>query len=442
MNLKPLKWIIVLALALVQTGSAGIALAEPTLSPKERLGKAIFEDPELSVGRNQACAFCHTPDTGFTSPRADINAGGAVVEGSVPGRFGNSKPPSISYAAQSPVLYHTYEDGDLLFIGGTFWNGRASGKSLGSPVADQAQMPFLDPNEMALPHAACVVKRVCQPANPAHYPVTLAAVWGEEICRIDLPPGLDAACAKPEGKIELGTEASEKVDAAFGRIALSIAAFEASSEVNPFSSKFDLVRAGKADFTAQEKLGLELFEDKGKCADCHVLEPGPGGSPPLFTDFTYDNLGVPANPQNPFYANSRFNPKGRDWVERGLAVFLESDPLYAAGAPAQRGKVKVPSLRNVDKRPNPDFVKAFMHNGYFKTLKGVVNFYNTRDTKPRCKTPNLTAAQAIAQNCWPGPEVTENVNTDEMGDLKLTETEEAAIVAFMKTLSDGYQPSE
>ena len=410
--------------------------------PKERLGKAIFEDPELSVGRNQACASCHTPETGFTSPRADVNAAGAVVEGSTAGRFGNSKPPSISYAAQSPVLYHAVEDGDLLFIGGAFWNGRAAGKALGSPVADQAQMPFLDPNEMALPHAACVVKRVCEPAAPDHYPLRLTDVWGDDICRIDWPDRLEASCADPAARISLQPEIAEKVATAFDSIARTIAAYEASAEVNPFSSKFDFVRTGKAEFTAQEKQGLELFEGKGKCADCHVLDPGPRGEPPLFTDFTYDNLGVPANPANPFYRNTRSNPLGRDWVERGLAGYLESDPLYKSAAAAQLGKVKVPSLRNVDERPSADFVKAFMHNGYFKTLKGVVNFYNTRDAKPRCKEAGLSEAQAMAAHCWPKPEVAENLNTDEMGKLKLTGPEEDAIVAFMKTLSDGYQPSE
>ena len=97
-------------------------------------------------------------------------------------------------------------------------------------------------------------------------------------------------------------------------------------------------------------------------------------------------------------------------------------------------------MRNVDKRSRRDFVKAYMHNGYFKTLKGLVHFYNTRDIKPPCKNPHTTEADAIAQQCWPAAEVTDNVNKEELGDLKLTADEEAAIVAFMKTLSDGYVP--
>ena len=105
------------------------------------------------------------------------------------------------------------------------------------------------------------------------------------------------------------------------------------------------------------------------------------------------------------------------------------------------GKHKVPTLRNVDKRPDKAFVKAYMHNGYFKTLKGLVHFYNTRDTKPACPGP-FTEAQAIAADCWPGPEVKDNVNKDELGDLGLTDAEEDAIVAFMKTLSDGFIPDK
>jgi cytochrome c peroxidase len=96
-------------------------------------------------------------------------------------------------------------------------------------------------------------------------------------------------------------------------------------------------------------------------------------------------------------------------------------------------------LRNVDLRPDEEFVKAYGHNGYFKTLEGIVHFYNTRDVLPECPGA-YTEAQALAENCWPAPEVLENVNTDELGNLGLTPDEEAALVAFLKILSDGYMP--
>ena len=156
----------------------------------------------------------------------------------------------------------------------------------------------------------------------------------------------------------------------------------------------------------------------------------------LFTDFTYDNLGVPRNPQNPFYFEPEWNPDGLLWVDEGLGGFLRS---VGESYESELGKQKVPTLRNVDKRPGPGFVKAYGHNGYFKSLKGIVNFYNTRDVKPSCPDPFTTEADAMKQGCWPVPEVAVNVNTDELGDLGLTPEEEDAIVAFLKTLSDGYQ---
>jgi cytochrome c peroxidase len=108
-------------------------------------------------------------------------------------------------------------------------------------------------------------------------------------------------------------------------------------------------------------------------------------------------------------------------------------------AAGEMGKHKVPTLRNVDRRPYPGFVKAYGHNGYFKTLEGIVRFYNTRDVKPACPG-SYTEAQALAADCWPAPEVAANVNTAELGNLHLTPRQEQAIVSFLRALSDGYQP--
>lgn len=417
------------------------AVGSDGLSARARLGKSIFFDTALSAGKNQSCAFCHAPETGFTAPREDTNAAGAVVEGSIAGRFGNAKPPTVTYMSAAPVLHHRVEDGETLFVGGAFWNGRATGRELGNPIADQALGPFLNPLEMALPDAACVVRRVCHPDDPSAYPVRLQDLWGHEVCQIDWSTELDKLCADPDVTIALDEDAREAVKGAFEKIGLAIAAYESSAEVQPFSSKYDLVMAGQVDFTEEEAEGLALYKGKGLCANCHVLDAGPKGEPALFTDFTYDNLGVPRNPDNPFYAQSAvFNPEGRSWVEVGLHATLTQDPLYAALAEANMGKVKVPTLRNVDKRPAPGFVKAYMHNGYFKSLKTVVHFYNTRDVKPRCNDAMTREADAMRLGCWPAPEVEANRNTDEMGDLNLSEAEENAIVAFMTTLSDGYKP--
>jgi cytochrome c peroxidase len=233
----------------------------------------------------------------------------------------------------------------------------------------------------------------------------------------------------------------KNVDGAYEKIGRSIAAYERSAEVNPFNSRFDdFWRKAKSagldvetvsvenarsfagmGLDENELRGLVLFNTKGLCARCHVLT-SVGGKPPVFTDYSYDNLGIPRNPDNPFYKMPpEYNPDGERWIDRGLGHFLEeSDPLRDHAA-KNIGKHKTPTLRNVDLRPRPGFAKAYMHNGYFKSLEDVVRFYNTRD-----------AAGAK----WPAPEITDNLNTTELGNLGLTAAEEAAIVAFMKTLSD------
>lgn len=401
-----------------------------------QLGKSLFFDSSLSVNQNQPCAHCHDPDQGFSSPHGDINAAGAVVEGSVFGRFGNRKPPNAAYASAGPVLHHTFEGGEILFVGGAFDDGRATGHVTGTVVGDQAMGPFTNPVEMGMPHPACVVMRACAEKSAAEYPVTLPDIWGAEICAIDFPAGLDAQCEDPDAGIAIEEEAlAGAIDAAFTAIARSIGAYEGSPEVTRFTSRFDRWTEGEATLSAQELAGFDLFRGKALCAECHVLDRGPHGEPALLTDFTYDNLGVPANPENPWYQQAAFNAEGADWVDRGLGAFLATDAVYDQIAPRMDGKQKVPTLRDVDARTAPDTPKAFMHNGYFKTLEGVVHFYNTRDVEPRCARL-LTEAEALEQGCWPAPEIAETVNRDELGDLKLTEADEAALVAFMKTLTN------
>ena len=229
----------------------------------------------------------------------------------------------------------------------------------------------------------------------------------------------------------------QKPDEAFERIAQALARYQKEDPAfQPFSSKYDAVLRRQASLTPQEERGLALFKDekKGNCAACHPADKAADGSHPLFTDFTYDNLGVPRNPDNPFYAMQADNPAGQAWIDPGLGGFLATEPAWRLQARAEFGKHKVPTLRNVDKRPAVDFVKAFGHNGYFKSLKEIVHFYNTRDTLPVCASGD--AGERVS--CWPLPETALNMNTEELGDLGLTEAEEEAIVAFMQTLTDGY----
>jgi cytochrome c peroxidase len=351
-----------------------------------------------------------------------------VYEGSVPDSFGDRKPPSAAYATLSPIFH---QDKQGLFIGGNFWDGRATGEVLGNPAADQAQGPFLNPVEQALPDKACVVYRVCtgEPGEgPGQYPVSFEDVWSAESCEIIWPSDIDTVCATEGTTVDLSLADRAKVETDYGRIALSIAAYEDSAEVNAFTSKHDFTFTGAVKLSKQEQRGFALFRGKGQCRRCHTSN----GKQALFTDFTFDNLGVPQNPENPAGV-------APDFVDAGLGGFLMIAGYDEDVYEAEWGKQKVPTLRNVDKRPDGDFVKAYGHNGYFKSLEGIVHFYNTRDVKPECAGA-YTEAQALAADCWPAPEVAENVNTDELGDLGLTPKEEAAIVAFLKTLSDGYVP--
>jgi cytochrome c peroxidase len=394
------------AARLLSTVSAAVAL-----SRNEALGRLVFFDTRLSGGAiPQACAACHDPNAGWTGPLSAINEHGAVYEGSVPGRFGNRKPPSSAYATLSPIFHLETDRDDQLFEGGNFWDGRATGEQLGNPAADQALGPFLNPVEQALTSGADVVRLVCD----GPYASVFTEVWGAGACE----PGNAAQ--------------------SYGRIGLSIAAFEGSVESNAFTSKFDAYRAHRVNLTPEEHRGFALFVGKAKCAGCHVTGDE-GGGRALFTDFTFDNIGTPKNPENPWYGMSAFNPEGANWRDPGLGGFLTTRPEYQALAQENMGKHKVPTLRNVDLRPWPGFVKAYTHNGYFKSLESLVHFYNTRDVLPTCPG-DYTEAQALVANCWPLPEVAANVNRTELGDLRLSAREEQAIVAFMRALSDGYRP--
>jgi cytochrome c peroxidase len=149
------------------------SLAAP-LTPIEQLGERLFNDKQLSINNNQACADCHALRVGWTGPEPSINRAGSVYEGSIHGRFGNRKPPSSAYATTSPIL-ELVDASTGFFVGGNFWDGRATGQKLGNPAADQAQGPFLNPAEQALPDAGCVARRA--------------------------PPGATGACSRTSGEL-------------------------------------------------------------------------------------------------------------------------------------------------------------------------------------------------------------------------------------------------
>ncbi|MBT9613092.1 MAG: c-type cytochrome [Burkholderiales bacterium] len=371
---------------LLQTAQAAEPVAPATIfTAKAQLGRMIFFDASLSEPAGQACATCHAPERAFSDP--DQRA--PTSKGVLAGRMGKRNTPSILYARFSPAFH--FEPKEKHYEGGQFWDGRAA------TLEVQAKGPMLNPLEMANPDPQTVVKKI----RTASYAPLFETVFGKG--------------------------ALDQTDQAYMHIAEALAEFQRDRTFTPFSSKYDRYLAGQLKLSAQELRGLRLYENekKGNCAACHPNQPSTTGAPPLFTDFTYDNLGVPRNPANPFYRLAKaHNPEGEKFIDRGLGGALNKR--------REDGKFKVPTLRNIA------LTAPYMHNGYFRTLEGVMAFYNNRDRRPLCKQPWVAEDEAMKRKCWPAPEVTRNVNRDELGRLGLTQRETDDIIAFMKTLTDGY----
>jgi len=342
---------------------------DPSFTTKEWLGKLLFFDESLSTPVGQSCASCHDPEVAFADPEFDL----PVSRGSLPGVFGNRNDMTVSYSAFVPPLH--FDEEDSVWVGGLFWDGRVNS------LSEQAKGPPLNPLEMANPDTLTIFRKL----QALSYAELFTSAYG--------------------------TDALSDPEIAFINMADAIEAYEKTDEVSPFSSKYDFWLKGDTEFNKQELRGLKLFEaeDKGNCAACHPNRTSEDGTPPFFTDFTYDNLGTPKNPENPFYLlPEELNPDGFDFIDYGLGKTV-NDPL-------QNGKFRVPTLRNVA------LTTPYMHNGVFKTLFSNLAFYNTRD---------------VAE--WPPPEVFDNVNEEELGNLELTNQELEDLVAFLRTLTDGWQ---
>jgi cytochrome c peroxidase len=434
----------------------------------EVLGKNLFFDTSLSTPAGQSCGSCHAPSTGFKFPDSHVNSGFGVAVGVIPDRFTNRATPTVSYAQfvpDGPPSAHFTSSRmirpltELLFTGGLFWDGRAI------DLENQATFPFQNPNEMNnlvhnLPEPGLVVRSVANgPSSPM-----FRRVYGEDIF-------------------------SQPVDVVFGKICEAIALYEKSEEVSPFTSKFDAYQYGRARLSADEFDGLRLFtgttdgttagppyRKNAQCVQCHGIEDNIHDGKSPFTFWCYVNLGVPKNRNNPYYTqtDSRsnpvgYNPLGANYIDLGLGDYLyplNGLPPGNMGPGSDgfgdylqiNGAFRTPTLRNVDMRPSPSFVKAYMHNGVFKSLKEVVHFYNTRNltTFPGEVidfTQHDPYAHLRGEPLWPPPEVQSPVsmiNPDgvpsadggQVGNLGLTDEEEDHIVAFLKTLTDGFAPAD
>jgi cytochrome c peroxidase len=384
---------VALAACSTSSGDAGFPPAPTTLSAAATLGERIFHDPTLSASGQLSCATCHDPDSAFAAPPGGgpVPFGGAGLD--VPG-FRNA--PSLRYVALTPAFFF---DDEGTPTGGFDRDGRADS------LAAQARRPFLAAHEMANASPADVVWKL----ERAPYADDFRALFGQDVL------------ANP--------------DVAFDRILFALQQYqrEDTDEFAPFTSKYDAFLAGDAQFSAQELRGLALFNDpaRGNCAACHPSGRGSRGEPPLFTDFTYDNLGVPRNADIPANADAAY-------FDLGLCGPARTD--IVADHPGLCGAFKVPTLRNVA------LTAPYFHNGRFSTLREALQFYVLRDTNPEQFYPLDAGGRALKFNDLPD-EYKSNVNTTEVpydrgpDDLPaLSDSDIEDVIAFLNTLTDGFQP--
>jgi cytochrome c peroxidase len=389
-------------------GSQGARASRPetedALSPIAAVGAKIFHDQALSVSGRQSCATCHVQE------RAHSGADGLSVPLGGPNmdQPGLRSAPSLRYASFTPRFHF---EKDATPVGGFFRDGRVD------TLEDQAVGPFVTPFEMANANRAEVLERL--KARP--YVADFAALFG--------------------------AGATTDPDAALAAVGRAIAAYEREDiEFHPFTSKFDAYTAGQTSLDPDELQGLRLFNDptKGNCTACHV-SAGRNGVKALFTDFTYDNIGVPRNwkilanqsgvglsyvPQN----GADLGSPGYDYYDLGLC-----GPLRDGVSTTLCGAFKVPTLRNVALREH------YFHNGVFNSLTDAVTFYITRD---------VNAAHWYRVEDGSAPDVPfndlpdryrANVNSGEVPYVPalaptLSPEEIRRLVAFLCTLTDGFDP--
>ena len=457
----------------------------------QTLGKLMNYDLNMSVMKNVACASCHLPYAGFSGPIPSVNLTMIAYPGSFRFRAGKRTAQRYTYSPWYPVLQLNETQG--LFFGGNFWDSRATGYLLQNPDAEQAQHPPVDTQEMGLPDTACIAFRLSQ----AEYRPLFEQVWGMGSLNIKFPHDTEQICATPGGAAVFGTDTTPvklspedrtQANRVFDNWGQSLDAFEKSREVSPFTSKFDAFLASPTTtpLTPDEMAGYALFRGQAACNTCHVdgrgstQTPGTGfdGVPstttgtdtshaatvnPLFTCFGSANEGLPLNPRNAFYYQTTPdffgftpNPFGFAYRDLGMGTFLRSgfgsapnpNSEWIPFAPATDGQFEVSTARNVamtplgctTEAPGPFFQKEFFHNGYIKSLKQLVHFYNTRDV-PGIAFPvtsgNCPPGTVEKVTCWPMPEVRNNIDMT-TGKLGLTDQEENQIVAFLQTLTDGF----
>src|SRR5947209_7073325 len=449
------------------------------------LGKLMNFDENISPFKNLACASCHMPYAGFSGPIPSVNLTMIAYPGSFRFRAGKRTAQRYTYSPDFPVL--NYNQTQASFFGGNFWDARSTGYLLQSADAEQAQHPPVDTQEHGFPDTACIVFRLSE----AVYRPLFEQVWGEESLDIKFPHDTEEICSTPGGAAKFGSntqpvrlspEDRTHANSAYNHWGQSISFYESSPEVSPFSSKFDAFLANAYTLTSDEMAGYNLFRGKGNCNSCHLdgrstaptppppegtmpngMDTGaPADSRPLFTCFGYSNLGLPLNPRDAFYYQTKPdffgftpNPYGFAYRDLGIGTFLRSgfgsapnpNADWTQFAPTWDGRMQTSTARNVamtppmcptTEAPGPYFQKEFFHNGYIKSLKQLVHFYNTRDVYPFAVTSgHCPPGRTEKVDCWPMPEVPATIDMT-IGKLFLTDHEEDLIVTFLQTLTDGF----
>jgi cytochrome c peroxidase len=443
----------------------------------ETLGELMNYDRNMSPNKNEACSSCHMPYVAFSGPIPSVNLTMVAYPGTVRFRAGKVTAQRYPYAPFFPVLQYNATQG--AFFGGNFWDSRATGYLLRNPDADQAQHPTVDTQEQGFPDTACVAFRL----STAVYRPLFEEVWGKGSLEINFPSDTGQICATPGGAAVFGTNTTpiklspgdrNRANTVYDHWGQSLDAYEQSVQVSAFSSKFDAFLKGTSTLTADEMAGFQLFNGKGNCNSCHLdgrgttLTAGQTDTSatalvePVFTCFGSANLGLPKNPRDAFYYQATPdsfgftpNPEGFAYTNFGLGAFLRSgfgsapspNVTWKQFAAVSDGQMQTSSARNVamvppqcptTEAPGPYFQKEFFHNGYIKSLKQLVHFYNTRDVyRMSVESGECPSGTIEKVNCWPAAEVPQNQDMT-VGNLGLTDNEENQIVKFLETLTDGF----
>lgn len=340
---------------------------------KVALGQALFFDKNLSKNRTQSCSTCHNPDAAFTDSR-DNGVGKMASLGDDGKSLGNRQAPSVSYAMFSPEFH--YDEQKKKYIGGQFWDGRES------TLANQAGGPPLNPVEMNMKDKAHVVERLKE--NP-YYVDAFKKLYGHTIFN--------------------------DVSLAYTAMTKAIESFEQTKVFAPFDSKYDRYLKGEYELTPLEDLGRSLFfsNNNTSCSTCHMLK-GEDKEGETFTNYEYHNIGIPIN-------TTLRAKNGTKALDNGLLSNANVSDV------ALKGKYKVPTLRNVA------VTAPYMHNGVFKDLKTVVEFYDKYNNQERINNPETNQA-------WAEPEIKETISLKELKSKEQNERKVEALVAFMKLLTD------